>query len=102
VIFDGPYSRQVCLAEVGLEGQTRLEASQASVADTKVGSVEADYLRRAGARVTSGAPLLGGFEHAAFFEHGPSREVAEGAWRALCHIHRVLGIAPAEPSKEAP
>jgi hypothetical protein len=55
------YARQVLLNEVGMAGQARLCATEACVpahADAAAGAVAADYLQRAGVRVSvSGLPL---------------------------------------------
>jgi hypothetical protein len=55
------YARQVLLREVGMAGQARLCATEAcipAIVDAAAGAVAAEYLLRAGVRVTdSGLPL---------------------------------------------
>jgi len=106
------HSRQVRLAEIGEEGQVRIEATTAHVsADGLAGAIEVRYLAGAGvgkiattneaiaeaARAVDAsvqiveAPkvLLGLGEPPAFGARDPvALEVALGAWRALAHLRR--------------
>jgi hypothetical protein len=83
-------NRQVRLAEVGPEGQARLEAATAPVRhDGLAGLVEERYLRGAGVRTTrepGSLPLP-------FDVTDPAAEsVARGAYGALVSIRKILGI----------
>jgi hypothetical protein len=106
------HSRQVRLAEVGEEGQARIEATTAHVsADGLAGAIEVRYLAGAGvgkiatanehlaeaARaidpsvqiVAPPAVFLGLGEPPVFGARDPAAlEVALGAWRALAHVRR--------------
>ena len=105
------HSRQVRLAEVGEEGQARLEATTAFVeGDALAGIVEARYLAGAGVgklateheavgdaaravdatvQVVEGRVRLGLGEPPAFGVRDPAAlDVALGAWRALAHVRR--------------
>jgi hypothetical protein len=108
------HSRQVRLAEVGEEGQARLEATTAFVAaDGLAGAVEVRYLAGAGVRkISTGdeaiaeaaravdstvqilakkAAILGnGIPPALGVRDPAALDVALGAWRALAHIRRAL------------
>jgi hypothetical protein len=120
--FEDRYTRQRQLAEVGLSGQTRLEAVPCNLAAYEFASQEAelvaaDYLRRAGVRVdknahvpaaavdtTSSDPAAPSFQSTPhvptglFQFEGPS-DVATGALVALHHIRAVLGVQmPLSPS----
>ena len=87
------YVRQRTLATVGDAGQARLAAKSYSLSpgDGVPGSVEQQFLERAGARhfVAAGAPREP-FAHAAAFRHQVARDFAEGAWRALDQIKGAL------------
>ena len=91
------YSRQRRLPEVGAEGQERLERADLSIAAGPAAASELSYLLRAGVgtalvtRRSNEAP----FAHRAHFKFAPSRNLAEGAWRALRQIQAVIEGRPA-------
>jgi hypothetical protein len=108
------HSRQVRLAEVGEEGQARLEATTAFVAaDGLAGAVEVRYLAGAGVRKIStgdeaiaeaaravdptvqilekkAAPLGYGAPPPLGIRDPVALDVALGAWRALAHVRRAV------------
>ena len=87
------YARQRLLAQVGDQGQQRLETAQYSCASTTAAAAEVarDYLGRAGAvHFVSAAAAPSAFTHAAAFRHAAARDFAEGAWRALVQIQSAL------------
>jgi hypothetical protein len=86
------YARQQQLASVGELGQARIVAATYSVGDdASVPSVVArQYLRRAGAERFEPVGAVPTFVHAAELRHPAAREFAEGAWRALAQLRRVL------------
>jgi hypothetical protein len=121
------HARQVKLAEVGEEGQARLEATTAFVAtDDLSGVVEARYLAGAGVgkistaheaigevaravdstiQIVEARPApLGLGEPPAFGVRDPvALEVALGAWRALAHVRRATRKGGSDfPSKPPP
>jgi len=85
------YERQMKLAEVGESGQLLIGRASFSVAADASGEIEIEYLRRAGAGAEiasdSGADA---FAHAGEFRFAASRQVAEGAWRALAKLRGVV------------
>ena len=86
-------ARQRLLAEVGVEGQQRLGESLAQVPSGAGADIAVSYLERAGVpnvRIvgTAAAP----FPHEPHLRYAAPRAVAFGAWSALCHVRRVLGI----------
>ena len=106
------HSRQVRLAEIGEEGQARIQATTAHVeAEGLAGAIEARYLAGAGVgRIAVVSEVIGAAARAvdasvqivaearvdlrlgeppAFGVNDPvAREVAIGAWRALAHLRR--------------
>ena len=90
-----PLTRQIRLAEVGVEGQARLSAASLEVCGRDGSLAEFLYLHRAGverlALRPDRAPLP--FAHAALFRHAGSRRLAAGAWRALKQIRGILAIS---------
>ncbi|HYJ09881.1 MAG TPA: hypothetical protein VEX18_12755 [Polyangiaceae bacterium] len=87
------FVRQRTLAAVGDRGQQRLADASFAIEHehTVPAATERHYLERAGAQnfsATEGprAP----FAHAQAFRHQVARDFAEGAWRALDQIQRVL------------
>lgn len=109
--FEDRYTRQRQLAEVGRQGQERLQNSQWELARSahltpfaKV--VAAEYLRRAGviidnsltlreAKTSTQDPQAAIVEHLRFA--GPSN-VAAGALAALQHVRSVLGLVNTKPA----
>ncbi len=93
------YSRQTRLAEIGERGQAKLCAATVAIQSSGfVRTIEHRYVCRAGMTVTEGAPTVSPahVDRAADIaslglRHGPAREVAEGALRALVAIRSVLG-----------
>jgi hypothetical protein len=89
------YTRQRRLAEVGDEGQARIEAARLAVGDSPEAWSEREYLERAGASTVTTPGLEGmPFAHAALFRHAASQRLAAGSWRALAAFRRLLS----EPS----
>lgn len=89
------HGRQIRLAEVGLAGQARIDASDVTLgAQGFAREIEATYLRLAGARVHSAMePTPAPMQLADLGLHdGPATEVAEGALRALVALRRILGV----------
>ncbi len=89
------YARQRLLAEVGDDGQARIEAARLGVAASPEAWTEATYLARAGVHEiapASGPPLP--FAHATVFRHEGPRRDAAGAWRALRQLRHVLEGGP--------
>jgi hypothetical protein len=116
------HSRQVRLAEVGEEGQARLEGETAVVESVGlVGVVEGRYLAGAGVRtiatgdeavadaaravdptvaiVEAKVPLVALGDPPSFGVRDPAAlEVVMGAWRALAHLRRAtLGTKRTDP-----
>jgi len=93
-----PLTRQIRLAEVGIEGQARLSRAALCVAGSDGSLAEFVYLHRAGIERLSLTPNLPAvpFEHAALFRHAGTRRLGAGAWRALGQIRSVLA-QPADP-----
>jgi hypothetical protein len=111
------HSRQIRLAEVGEEGQARLEATTAFVeSDGLAGVVEGRYLAGAGVRKIAtrdeavadaaravdatveivdrkSAPLRLGDPPVFGVRDPAALEVALGAWRALAHVRRAMSGA---------
>ena len=121
------HTRQVRLADVGEEGQARLEATTGFVeTDGLAGVVEARYLAGAGGgKISTGYEAIGDVARAvdatiqivaarrAPLGHGEppafgvkdpvAMEVALGAWRALAHVRRaILPKRPAGDSGKPP
>ncbi|HET7545079.1 MAG TPA: hypothetical protein VFK05_34680 [Polyangiaceae bacterium] len=93
-----PLTRQIRLAEVGIEGQARLSAATLRVGGRDGSLAEFLYLKRAGVERLSLQPNVPElpFAHAPLFRHTSTRRLAAGAWRALKQIHSVLA-SPADP-----
>jgi hypothetical protein len=92
--FEDRYSRQRRLPEVGPSGQERLAAAELRVAPHADVELELDYLVRAGAVRAAidpeAAPFT--FPWSFWFENEAALGVARGAWYALAHIKRELGL----------
>ena len=86
------YARQQQLPSVGELGQARIVAATYPGADdASVPSLVArQYLTRAGAERFEPARAMPTFVHEAELRHPAAREFAEGAWRALVQLRRVL------------
>jgi hypothetical protein len=93
-----PLTRQIRLAEVGIEGQARLSRATLCVRGSDGSLSEFVYLHRAGIERLSLSPNVPAvpFEHAALFRHASTRRQGAGAWRALGQIRSVLALS-AEP-----
>jgi hypothetical protein len=95
--FEDRYTRQRRLAEVGPEGQLRLERQHLVVARHADVELELDYLRRAGVQQVTVRELTAGaeqsaldFPFAAQFQFSGPLGVARGAWSALARIRAAL------------
>jgi len=110
--FEDRYTRQRRLAEVGPEGQLRLERQSLAIARHADVELELDYLRRAGVQQVIvqqvivhqvGGQQVGGqqvgadaeqsaldFPWAAQFQFSGPLGVARGAWSALARIRAAL------------
>ena len=95
--FEDRYTRQRRLAEVGPEGQLRLERQRLTIARHADVELELDYLRRAGVQqvtvreVTADAQQSAlDFPFAAQFQFDGPLAVARGAWSALARIRAAL------------
>ncbi len=91
-----PLTRQIRLAEVGIEGQARLSRATLCVRGRDGSLAEFVYLHRAGIERLTLKPNLPAvpFEHAALFRHASTRRLGAGAWRALGQIRGILALAP--------
>jgi hypothetical protein len=95
--FEDRYTRQRRLAEVGPQGQLRLERQRLAIARHADVELELDYLRRAGvqqvtvqqAGVDAEQSALD-FPWAAQFQFSGPLGVARGAWSALARIRAAL------------
>jgi hypothetical protein len=89
-----PLTRQIRLAEVGIEGQARLSRATLCVGGSDGSLAEFVYLHRAGITRLSLQPNLPAvpFEHTSLFRHASTRRLGAGAWRALGQIRRVLAL----------
>ena len=89
-----PLTRQIRLAEVGLEGQARLSRATLEVRGSDGSLAELVYLHRAGIERLSLIPQKPAppFRHAALFQHAGTRRLGAGAWRALAQLRSVLGM----------
>jgi hypothetical protein len=89
-----PLTRQIRLAEVGVDGQARLACSSLEVRGRDGSLAEFAYLHRAGVERLALKPDLPAspFAHAALFRHAGPRQLGAGAWRALTQIRHVLGL----------
>ncbi|HEY3253049.1 MAG TPA: hypothetical protein VGJ91_03840 [Polyangiaceae bacterium] len=87
-----PLTRQIRLAEVGVEGQARLSRATLCVAGSDGSLAEFVYLHRAGVERLSLSPNQPAvpFEHASLFRHVNTRRLGAGAWRALRQIRNLL------------
>jgi hypothetical protein len=90
-----PLTRQIRLAEVGIEGQARLSSATLCVRGSDGSLPEFVYLHRAGIEHLSLEPDLPAipFAHAALFRHVGTRRLGAGAWRALGQIRSVLALS---------
>lgn len=90
--FEDRYTRQRRLAEVGPDGQRRLEAAAQVLAPHEAAELEADYLRRAGVQQISFAPEASTpeFPWADHFQFAGPASVARGAHGALARIRAIL------------
>jgi len=90
-----PLTRQIRLAEVGLEGQARLSRAALCVRGTDGSLIEFVYLHRAGIERLSLEPNMPAvpFAHASLFRHASTRRLGAGAWRALGQIRNVLALS---------
>jgi len=90
-----PLTRQIRLAEVGIEGQARLSRATLCVRGRDGSLAEFVYLHRAGIERLTLNPNLPAvaFEHASLFRHASTRRLAAGAWRALGQIRNVLAFS---------
>jgi len=90
-----PLTRQIRLAEVGIEGQARLSRATLCVRGSDGSLVEFLYLHRAGVERLSLKPNVPAvpFEHASLFRHASTRRLGAGAWRALDQIRSVLALS---------
>jgi hypothetical protein len=95
--FEDRYTRQRRLAEVGPEGQLRLERQRLAIARHADVDLELEYLRRAGVQqvavreVTADAEQSAlDFPFAAQFQFSGPLGVARGAWSALARIRAAL------------
>ena len=89
-----PLTRQIRLAEVGLEGQARLSRATLEVRGRDGSLAEFVYLHRAGIErlaLNPGRSALP-FAHAALFRHAGTRRLAAGAWRAIAQLRSILGM----------
>ena len=89
-----PLTRQIRLAEVGLDGQARLAAAALEVRGRDGSLTEFLYLHRAGIErleLRPDRPALP-FAHAALFRHPEARRLAAGAWRALAQMRAILAL----------
>lgn len=92
--FEDRYTRQRRLAEVGPEGQRRLEAAAVVLPQQEAAELEADYLQRAGVRQVSfaaDAPAIA-FPWAEHFRFAGPAAVARGAHGALARIRAILSM----------
>jgi hypothetical protein len=95
--FEDRDTRQRRLAEVGPEGQLRLERQRLAIARHADVDLELEYLRRAGVQqvavreVTADAEQSAlDFPFAAQFQFSGPLGVARGAWSALARIRAAL------------
>jgi len=90
-----PLTRQIRLAEVGIEGQARLSRATLCVRGRDGSLAEFVYLHRAGIERLTLEPSLPAapFEHASLFRHASTRRLGAGAWRALGQIRNVLALS---------
>ncbi len=90
-----PLTRQIRLAEVGIEGQARLSRAKLCVSGSDGSLAEFVYLHRAGIERLAIRPNLPAvpFQHAGLFRHESTRRLGGGAWRALGQIRSVLAQA---------
>ena len=89
-----PLTRQIRLAEVGVDGQARLGAASLEVRGRDGSLIEFLYLHRAGIARLELRPERAAvpFAHAALFRHGEARRLGAGAWRALRQIRDILAM----------
>jgi molybdopterin/thiamine biosynthesis adenylyltransferase len=89
-----PLTRQICLAEIGSEGQARIAAATLEVRGRDGSLAELVYLHRAGVESVAlrADRQAAAFAHAQLFRHAASRRFAAGAWRALSQIRAILAI----------
>lgn len=98
--FEDRYTRQRQLREVGFAGQVRIEQIVATLPESPVGRIAADYLRRAGARGVATDPAAPDavFPFAELFSFPSSHAVAAGSYHALQLMRSALG-APGTASE---
>lgn len=90
-----PLTRQIRLAEVGIEGQARLSRATLTVAGNDGSLAEFVYLHRAGIERLTLEPssVAVPFAHASLFRHASTRRLGAGAWRALAQLRSVLALS---------
>jgi len=110
--MNGKFERQARLVEIGRNGQTRLQAADATLGDAGLEDlslqtwIAREYLERAGlravavsgpedyvavdSRVVTRHSLT--FPHDISFEHDVARELGRGAWRALRMLRDALAL----------
>lgn len=96
-MIDERYDRQLRLAEIGPDGQSRIEAHGARVLAGPSAGVALAYLARAGVGSVSieRAGAEQPFAHAGSFHFSGPLAVAAGAHRALAELERALERAGA-------
>lgn len=91
------FARQLVLAEIGPEGQSKLNAMEFAVPPGPGGKIAAEYLRRAGATEREGSSMA----PIANTENPPQHRIAidttHGILGALEALRRELGMAPRPP-----
>ena len=89
-----PLTRQMRLAEVGIQGQARLANAALEVRGRDGSLAEFLYLHRAGVERIALLPDRQAvpFSHASLFRNDGPRRLAAGAWRALSQMRAVLAL----------
>ena len=91
------FARHLVLAEVGPEGQAKLNALALDVPSGRGGDVAAEYLRRAGVYIEKGASVIPVSDTTGDDKDRIAVDTIHGTLAALEALRRGLGMPPHEP-----
>lgn len=91
------FARHLVLAEIGPDGQEKINRMEFDVPAGRSGAVACDYMLRAGATMTDGSSVIPISETHGTAETRIALDTIHGALGALEALRRVLGKTPHEP-----